>query len=196
MTDFLSANYWENRYQEQSTGWDIGSASAPLIKYFNTIENKNAAILIPGCGNGYEAAYLLANGFTNVTVIDIAPSPVAFMKEKFANQKIEILQVDFFTHTGQYDYIFEQTFFCALDPALRSAYVKKMSTLLKPSGLLVGLLFNKTFETNPPFGGSKAEYEILFSKFLHIQKMELCYNSIKPREGTELFFIASKLTLT
>ena len=38
--------------------------------------------------------------------------------------------------------------------------------------------------------GSKEEYELLFSKHLHIKKMELCYNSIPPRKGSELFFSA------
>ncbi len=195
MTDFLSANYWENRYKDQTTGWDIGSASTPLVTFINSIENKYAAILIPGCGNSYEAEYLIQNGFTNVTVIDFATTPVEAMKQKFAEKPLKILQQDFFKHEGQYDYILEQTFFCALDPALRAAYVKKMSTLLNADGVLAGLLFNKTFETNPPFGGSKEEYELLFSTHLHVQKMELCTNSIKAREGTELFFIAKKLAL-
>ena len=62
MTDFLSATYWEKRYQEHATGWDIGAASTPLVTYINSIENKEAAILIPGCGTGYEAQYLLDRG--------------------------------------------------------------------------------------------------------------------------------------
>lgn len=195
MTDFLSAAYWETRYQEQNTGWEIGSASTPLVNFIKSIENINAAILIPGCGNSYEAEYLILNGFTNVTVIDFATTPVEAMKQKFANKPLKILQQDFFKHEGQYDYILEQTFFCALNPALRNVYVEKMSRLLKTDGVLAGLLFHKTFEINPPFGGRKEEYQLLFSTHLHLQKMELCTNSIKAREGTELFFIAKKLAL-
>lgn len=189
--DFLSSSYWENRYQQQQTGWDIGAPSTPLVEYINHIVNKNASILIPGCGNSYEAEYIVAQGFANLTVIDIAPSPVERLKQKLGNKAIVLLE-DFFKHNGAYDYIIEQTFFCALDPSLRPAYVKQMSHLLKPGGKLFGVLFNKQFETNPPFGGSKAEYEDLFSRHLQILKMEDCYNSIPPRAGTELFFIATK----
>jgi hypothetical protein len=189
--DFLSPEYWESRYKDHQTGWDIGTASTPLVEYINSISNKDTAILIPGCGNSYEAEYLVENGFTNVTVIDIAPSPVKRLKEKIGDKAL-VLQEDFFKHKGSYDYILEQTFFCALDPALRPNYVYKMNELLKPEGKLAGVLFNKQFETNPPFGGSKEEYEILFSKELHIIKVEDCYNSIAPRAGTELFFIATK----
>lgn len=192
--DFLSSDYWEQRYRQQQTGWDIGQPSTPLAEYIDTIENKNASILIPGCGNSYEAEYLVEQGFTNLTVIDIAPSPVARLKEKIGSKAIVLLQ-DFFALKGAYDTILEQTFFCALNPSLRTEYVKQMQKLLKPQGRLAGVLFNKQFETNPPFGGSKEEYEELFSKHLNIIKMEDCYNSIAPRAGTELFFIATKKAL-
>lgn len=189
--EFLSSDYWEQRYKHQQTGWDIGSPSTPLAAYINSITNKEASVFIPGCGNSYEAEYLVEQGFSNVTVIDIAPSPVERLKHKIDN-KATILLEDFFEHKGSYDYILEQTFFCALDPELRPAYVQKMSELLSTQGKLAGVLFNKQFETNPPFGGSKEEYERLFTQHLHLVKMEACYNSIPPRAGTELFFIATK----
>ncbi|WP_407520705.1 methyltransferase domain-containing protein [Lacibacter sp. MH-610] len=189
--DFLSPEYWESRYKEQQTGWDIGKPSTPLADFIDRIPNKNASILIPGCGNSYEAEYLVEQGFTHVTVIDIAPSPVERLQQKIGD-KAKVLLQDFFEHKGQYDYILEQTFFCALDPSLRPAYVIKMKKLLAEQGKLAGVLFNRQFETNPPFGGSKKEYEELFARELKIIKMEECYNSIPPRAGTELFFIATK----
>ena len=186
----LNADYWSNRYQMNDTGWDIGYGSTPLVEYLQTITDKQLAVLIPGCGNAYEAEWLLQNGFTNVTVLDISPVLTAALKERFKNQPINIITGNFFEHKGQYDLILEQTFFCAIDPTLRSSYVTKMHELLKPDGKLVGVLFNRSFEGGPPFGGSKEEYELLFSKHLHIKKMELCYNSIPPRLGAELFFSA------
>ena len=47
--------------------------------------DKTASILIPGCGNAYEAEYLLANGFKNITIIDIAPSLVAQLLQNLKN---------------------------------------------------------------------------------------------------------------
>jgi methyl halide transferase len=190
MADLLDADYWSKRYLEQQTGWDIGYGSTPLVEYLQSITDKNISILIPGCGNAHEAQWLLQNGFTNVTVLDISPVLTAALEEKFKEQPIKILTGDFFEHKGQYDLILEQTFFCALDPSLRSKYVTQMHQLLKPEGKLVGVLFNKEFEGGPPFGGSKEEYEQLFSKHLHIKKMELCYNSIPQRKDAELFFSA------
>jgi len=57
------SNYWENRYQNQQTGWDIGEISSPLKAYIDQLEDKSIKILIPGAGNAYEAEYLFLNGF-------------------------------------------------------------------------------------------------------------------------------------
>jgi SAM-dependent methyltransferase len=188
----LDAEYWSNRYLENKTGWDIGFGSSPLTKYISQLKDKNISILIPGCGNAYEAEILLEQGFKDVTVLDISPVLTEELKKKFINKPIKIINTDFFDHTGEYDLILEQTFFCALDPMQRNDYAEKMVTLLKPGGKLVGVLFNRQFEGGPPFGGTKEEYELLFSKIFSIKKMELCYNSIEARKNSELFIILQK----
>ena len=182
-------DYWDNRYAENSTVWDLGEVSPPLKAYFDQVTNKQLRILIPGCGNGYEAEYLLQQSFDNVTVIDIAPLAVAQMQKRFANyQGINIISGDFFELKAEYDLIVEQTFFCAIDPSLRPKYVQKMYELLAPKGKLVGLLFDIQFEKEgPPFGGSKEEFIRLFSEKFQFNIFEDAYNSVKPRSGSEVF---------
>ena len=193
----LDAAYWEAQYKAKTTGWDLGQVSPAIQAYVNTVADKNSRVLIPGCGNSYEAKYLLEQGFTNITVIDIAPTPVAVLKEKFKNNpNIQIVLGDFFEHQGKYDLIIEQTFFCALPPTMRQKYVWKMHQLLAEEGILAGLLFNRTFESGPPFGGSKVEYEKLFSAAFDFIKMDLCDNSIAPRANSELFIELKKKSLT
>lgn len=188
---FLSAEYWNDRYQQQQTGWDIGYISTPLKTYVDQLVHKDISILIPGGGNSYEAAYLLANGFTNITVIDFAPVVVEKLQHQFKpyGNAVTIICGDFFELTGSYDLILEQTFFCAIDPSLRKAYAEKMHALLKPGGKLVGLLFNRSFDNSPPFGGNEQAYRDLFSPYFTIKKMETAHNSIPQRSGSELFFI-------
>jgi SAM-dependent methyltransferase len=189
----LDAAYWEAQYKAKTTGWDLGQVSPPIQEYIDKITDKKKRILIPGCGNSYETEYLLEHGFTNITVIDIAPTPVAVLKEKFKNNpNIQIVLGDFFEHQGKYDLIIEQTFFCALPPTIREKYVWKMHQLLAEEGILAGLLFNRTFESGPPFGGSKEEYEKLFTDAFDFVKMDLCDNSITPRANSELFIELKK----
>ena len=183
----LNQEYWDTQYKVKATGWDIGSVSGPIKTIVDALENKNSSILIPGCGNSYEAEYLLKQGFTNVTVIDIAPTLVAAISEKFAdNDNIKVVLGDFFELEGKYDLIIEQTFFCALPPTMRQKYVWKMHQLLAENGKIKGVLFNRDFDISPPFGGNKAEYEQLFTAAFDLVKLELCQNSIEKRTNSEL----------
>jgi methyl halide transferase len=190
----LNSNYWEERYSNQETGWDVGKITTPLKEYIDQIEDKSLKILIPGAGNSYELEYLINNGFENVYVLDFAQSPLDNIKKRIPNCNTnQLIKSDFFEHIGNYDLIIEQTFFCALEPSLRKDYVQKMKSLLTPKSKIVGLLFQFPLtEVGPPFGGSKEEYISLFEYDFEIKTLETANNSIKPRQENELFFIFNK----
>jgi SAM-dependent methyltransferase len=188
----LNKDYWENRWQAHQIGWDLGMVSPPIAAFFSApVCQPSDPILIPGCGNAHEAEFLLKSGYSNIVVIDISPTACKVLTAKFHKEidagKIKVLCEDFFKHKGQYKMIVEQTFFCALDPSLRSQYVAHMGRLLKPDGKLVGLLFNKDFEGGPPFGGHQKEYEELFGKAFGHVNITHCNNSAAPRMGSEVW---------
>jgi hypothetical protein len=135
MQGTLSSDYWDNLYKNNDTGWDIGFPTPPLKEYIDQLSDKSLPILIPGCGNAYEAEYLLGQGFYNVTLIDIAPSLTAGLEKKFG-KRVRIVTGDFFEHAGKYDLILEQTFLSALDPVLRPRYVDKMHAPLSEGVIL------------------------------------------------------------
>jgi SAM-dependent methyltransferase len=190
----ISKEFWEDKWVTQSTGWDIGYPSPAIVSFMESYPNKSAKILIPGCGNAYEAEWLLNNGFTDITLIDISPTLVDKLRDKYdENKHITIVCDDFFHLTQKFDLIIEQTFFCALNPLLRKEYVDKMHEILNEKGLLIGLLFSKEFEKEgPPYGGIQSEYHALFESKFQILKMEDCRNSILPRKDTELFIELEK----
>ena len=190
----LGKDYWNERWEKAETGWDIGYSSPPIEKFMLQYENKNNKILIPGCGNAHEVEFLLAQGFKNITVLDISNYATEILKNRFMNfPEINVVCEDFFQHTKKYDLIIEQTFFCAIPTILRNDYAKKSAELLNDGGMIMGLLFNKVFDKKgPPFGGTEAEYRFTFKKYFEILKMENCYNSIEPRKGNELFINLKK----
>lgn len=193
MSDFLSSSFWNQRYEDGSTGWDLGKVSPPIKAYVDQLEDKTLKILIPGAGNGHEAAYLHSCGFTNVHVLDFAPLAIeSFLKNNPSFPSDHTHASDFFEFAGNFDLIFEQTLFCAIDPSLRFRYAEKASSLLRKGGKLVGVLFNRTFESGPPFGGSKMEYIETFAPHFTTVSMHECYNSIEPRMGSELFILLEK----
>jgi methyl halide transferase len=194
----LDPEYWQKRYEENEHTWDIGYASTPLAEYISQLTDKGISILIPGCGNSYEAELLWAQGFGNVHVLDYAEVPLKnFSGRNPSFPEANLHCEDFFSHKGKYDLILEQTFFCALDPSLRQLYAHKMLDLLNDEGKVAGLLFNCEFEKEgPPFGGSRAEYERYFKPLFASVSMETASNSIERRAGRELFIILQKRVLS
>ena len=190
----LAENYWEERWINEKTSWDIGYSSPAIEEYILQYPNKEASILIPGCGNAYEVEFLWNRGFSNITVLDISTTAVKILRDKYQGKKgVTVICEDFFNHHGKYDLVIEQTFFCALHPDLRPQYVNKMHGLLNKGGRIIGVLFNRVFEKDgPPFGGSVLEYQNLFNNDFEIQKMEECYNSIEARKGSEVFINLQK----
>lgn len=192
----LDAEYWNSRYMNQETGWDLGEVSPPLKDYIDQIEDKDLKILIPGAGNAYEAVYLLQNGFKNVTVVDFAKQALTNLQARLTNinpQNYQLVASDFFEHHGSYDLVLEQTFFCAIHPHLRKNYVNHSHQLLAENGKIAGLMFSRVFPfEGPPFGGSEQEYKELFESKFTIKKMETAYNSMEPRQGSELFVLFVK----
>lgn len=186
--------FWSRKYQANETGWDLGKVSPPIKAYVDQLDNKELSILIPGAGNSYEGAYLWKQGFKNISVLDFAAEPLGNFKRNVPEfPSSRLIQEDFFAHSGQYDLILEQTFFCALDPSLRVNYIDHVKSLLKIGGKLVGLLFDFQLSTEgPPFGGSEDAYTIDFKKRFHLRTIAPCYNSVKPRLGKELFIIFEK----
>lgn len=194
--NFLSSDYWNQRYLENQTGWDIGYASPALIRFALQFP-KQTRILIPGCGKAWEAQALHEAGYTRVYILDFAPEALTAFAQRVQNfPEQHLLQGDFFSLQDHYDLILEQTFFCAIDRALRPDYVRQMHRLLVPGGILAGLLFRTEFEKEgPPFGGSLQEYTDLFKPSFEILKMEVCADSIPPRRNNE-FWMEMRKPLT
>jgi methyl halide transferase len=190
----LDSKYWDRRYREGNTGWDIGSVSPPLKEYILTLSNKDINILIPGAGNCYEAAFLWDQGFKNITILDFASSLIQKLRNKWQHHMgVRLLSQDFFEHEGCYDLILEQTFFCAISPEKRPEYVRKMFELLAPGGTLTGVMFNVDFEQEgPPFGGHIQEYQSHFTSYFPDVLFAPCHHSILPRQGREVLITARK----
>jgi hypothetical protein len=189
------ASFWNDLYQTGETPWDLGMPSPPLTTYVDQLTDKNLRILVPGAGYGHEVHYLLQQGFTRVTVLDIAAPPIRRLKHttKAHGEAVHLLQGDFFDHRGHYDLILEQTFFCTLAPALRKAYARQCWNLLSSRGKLAGLLFDREFPfPGPPYGGGQANYRRIFAPYFRFLHWATCYNSYRTRRGSEWFMVLQK----
>ena len=190
--------YWQGRYATGRDDWDTHTITPPLRAYFDQLDVAHQPrILIPGAGRAYEAEYLRERDFQQVFVADIAPEALAALAARVPDFPADhLLLADFFAlpNDPPFDLIVEQTFFCALNPALRPAYARQCAALLRPGGTLMGLLFDTDFGSveEPPFGGSKEEYRTYFAPYFEFRHFETATNSLQPRQGRELFICLKK----
>ena len=187
----FDADYWQDRYTTGRTGWDVGHASEPLRRIIDSLTDSSLRVLIPGAGNGYEVEYLWQRGFRQLTVVDLAAAPLARLAQRLPElPEHRLLRGDYFEHRGQYDIQLEQTFFCAIDPHLRPAYVRQAHRLLVPGGRIRGVLFDRRFDRpGPPFGGNAAEYRALFNAHFELHSLRPCEHSESTRRELLIDFV-------
>lgn len=191
MLSIANPEYWENHYQEGTTRWDLGQAAPPLQSLLNSLlAPPPGKIAVLGCGRGYDAILFAQHGFEAIG-FDFASSAIADAtalaqasgsSAKFMQRDIFQLPAEF---PHEFDYVLEHTCFCAIDPSLRSAYVKLARNILRSQGELIGLFWAHTRPGGPPFGATTEEIQQLFAPDFNIVSLELVTNSIPERQGDE-----------
>ncbi len=138
---------WNELYLEEVTPWDKGDAAPPLIEWLEANPGvMQGEVLVPGCGSGHDVrAIAHCDKVTLVTGLDIAPEAIKRADSYPRAGKERFLQGDLFRlelqHLGRYDWVWEHTCFCAIDPEWRSAYVTSVFEALKPGGSLLAVFY-------------------------------------------------------
>ena len=183
---------WEERYRTGETPWDKGAAHPALMAFLKS-QPVHGRVLVPGCGLGHDVRALAATA-DEVIGLDIAPAAVRAAKAQPAIGGERYVQGDLFAlpkaMRGSFDWVFEHTCFCAIDPSLRADYVTAVAGALKPGGHLLAVFYLDPGldpgESGPPFGTSKAELDALFGARFSLVKEWQPSATYAGREGREL----------
>jgi SAM-dependent methyltransferase len=190
----VGPEFWAGRYKAGETRWDHGEASPGLIDFLKTQSYQPGTVLVPGCGRGHDARALAKAGF-EVIGLDVVPQAVEDARRLAKAEgltSIRFEQGNFFdlptVLQGPYDWLFEHTFFCAIDPALRARYVETVVNLLKPGGHLLGVFYHIQPDTGPPFGTTREELMERFTPAFTLEQ-EGVPRSYESRTGKELLMV-------
>ncbi len=183
--DSSTPDFWETRYRDNVMPWDSGKVPEALRTYVKRVE-PGSRILIPGCGSGYEAYYLLENGF-DVTAIDFSPAAVQAAQRNLGCFAARVRLADFFEFdTGKpYDLAYERAFLCALPPRAWPRYAPRMVELLRPGGVLAGFFYLRQTEKGPPFGMSPEALHALLDPYFQLEEDEPVADSLPVFQGAE-----------
>ncbi|QPJ66357.1 MAG: methyltransferase domain-containing protein [Candidatus Nitrohelix vancouverensis] len=181
---------WQKHYDENDLRWDLGEPAPPIVRMWQDQWLKPGATLIPGCGRGHEAVFLMEKGF-HVTGVDFSSGAVNHLSDVIAkkNLKGRALLENFFeldaSHNGKYDLLIEHTFFCAIAPRDRSRYIETALRILSPQGKIAGLFYETGEEGGPPFNTPKTDILKFFSPAFEIEFLEKTPHSAEQRRGKE-----------
>jgi SAM-dependent methyltransferase len=182
---------WEARYRERDMPWEKGAPSPGLLDFL-AHEPVRGRVLVPGCGFGHDVRALAATA-DEVVGLDIAPSGIEGARQfpRVGNERY--VAGDLFDLPaelrGAFDWVWEHTCFCAIDPAQRLAYVEAVAGALKPGGKLLAVFYlnpgNDHPDEGPPFEVSVAELDRLFLPRFTLDREWLPQNAYPGREGRE-----------
>jgi hydroxymethylpyrimidine kinase/phosphomethylpyrimidine kinase len=161
---------WDRRYREGSDGWELGRPAPPLAEFLKCdplAPRPPGRVLVPGCGRGHEARLLACLGFETVG-LDISGEALALARHLHGDDpprlrwlQLDLLDADALADAGlgpgSLAGVVEHTCFCAIDPALRPAYLEAVSHLLAPGGWLLALFWCHGRPGGPPYGADPHE---------------------------------------
>lgn len=191
---------WDQLYHEQHTPWDKGVAAPPLLEWMEKNPGLiQGTVLVPGCGTGHDVRAIAAsNPSLTVVGLDLSPKAIELASaypsvgsESYVTDDLFRLEA---AHQGSYDWVWEHTCFCAINPDLRDDYVEAVRQALKPGGNFLGVFYLNPYDEEhrpgegPPHGTSIEE---LLSRFVDSGKFRLVESQVPARsyagrEGLEL----------
>lgn len=168
---------WDERYQDGSTPWDLGTPSALVLRLIDEELVPPARVLVVGCGRGWEVEALADRGF-ETTGLDIAPTALRFAADRIGRRASVTLREgdvldlppEFRNH---FDVVVEHTCLCALDPALWSQYVDAVAGALREGGRMLGAFLRvaNAPPEPPPYGIDVETVHALFESRFAIRKL-------------------------
>ena len=196
---------WEFRYQNQDVPWDHGEASPPLMDFLQT-HPVQGRVLVPGCGFGYDVRAIgqAGGGKADVLGLDLAPSAIQGARVLSAcdisGGRYEL--GNFLAlpeqYRGSFDWVWEHTLFCAIDPDMRLQYVESVAAALKPGGRFLAVFYlNPEVEpgqSGPPFGVTPRELDTYFERRFELMRDWTPTRTYPGREGRERmrFYVKSR----
>lgn len=161
--------------------------------------------LVPGCGSGYDCECI--SRLENVQqVIGVDLSPIAMdkasknYKDLVEQGKLNFLATDFFKLHEKYgqhfDFVWDYTFLCAIDPSMRLKWSEEMAKLVRPGKYLLVLAFPiypyKEDTTTPPFHVKLEDVEKLLSNEFTLVHQEFIPEEYAVRKGFEHYMLWKK----
>ncbi|MFV5216008.1 methyltransferase domain-containing protein [Azonexus caeni] len=153
-------DFWCSRFGAGAIPWDAGGVPADFAAF--VAARAPLETLVPGCGSGWEAAFLAGAGWP-VTALDFSPVAVDKARAVLGTAAVDLVCGDFFAYQPPrpLELIYERAFLCALPRKLWDDWGRQVAALLPTGALLAGYFFVCDQLKGPPFGIRREQLEAL-----------------------------------
>ena len=187
----MSHNYWEQRYQTHDMPWEKGAPSPGLVDFLAAHPDlPRGTVCVPGCGSGHDALEFAKAGFTAFG-FDLAPSAISLAEKNAQAARLKAkFQLADFLHDEppqKFDWLFEHTLFCAIQPSERDNYVRAALRWLKPGGNYLAVNYFDCGPDGPPWPTTRDEQLQRFAPHFDL-RADWLPRSYPNREGKERMF--------
>jgi methyl halide transferase len=187
----MTQQEWEHRYQTKDMPWEKGLPSPGLVDFLEAHGNSSGeTVCVPGGGTGHDALAWAKAGF-RAYGYDIASSAIRLSVERARSVGVraDFRLADFLRDEPPFpfDWVWEHTLFCAIQPDERDLYVRAVLRWLKPGGNYLAVNYLIPDKDGPPFGTTRRELLQRFSPFFAL-KEEWVPRSYPVRTGLERMF--------
>ena len=169
----MSQHYWEDLYQAGDLRWDKGAPSPGLVDFLaaHRRDLPGETVCVPGGGTGHDAGEWARAGF-RVYGYDIAPSAIRLSRARAGANgwPAQFREADFLRDEPpfRFDWLFEHTLFCAIQPAERELYVQAARRWLQPGGNYLAVNYLIPDLDGPPFGTTREEIVARFAPYFEL----------------------------
>lgn len=191
------ASHWTRIYnEEKNPGWNLGDAAEGLKDMMPRLKLAKSRILVPGCGEGHDAALFAKQGHI-VYAVDFSEEAIARAKKLYGHlENLHFVQADIFklpTEWNQtFDIVFEHTCYCAVSPDRRKELIQVYKRMMHETGQLMGVFFTFEKRASTPYGGTEWELRQRLKDSFNFIFWGRLRNSVPRRQGKELFVLAIK----
>lgn len=133
--------YWNNRYKDGAI-WGTDECPSAVLAQECFREHSARNILVPGCGYGRNSLYLAQKGF-DVVAFDISNAAIEFAIEQSNKLSLKNLRYEVdslfepqFLQAKPFDGIYLSNIIHLFMEEQRKQVLEKMTSLLKPNGIL------------------------------------------------------------
>jgi SAM-dependent methyltransferase len=187
-TGWFEELYSQAQGNEQAIHWADMEVNPNLLEWLDrrNIQGKGKLALVVGCGLGDDAEELARRGF-EVVAFDIAPTAIAWCRQRFPHSPVEYVVTDVFdppsAWRGSFDFVLEAYTLQVLPAAARSKVIAYIVSLLAIHATLLVICRGRSPQEPPgemPWPLTTEELEVFTSAGLQQVQFEDYFDQEEP----------------